>query len=90
MLGSDEHKKAIELLKATLREMKEGLNRIDDLKLERPKKLLAKHMHEIYAGISVVVEEYEKSKGQDDLNRAFRQIEIFKPAFMLSYSEILG
>ena len=85
----NEYTNAMEMLNNTLREMKGNLGKIDDMSLKGSKKILAKHMHEIYDEISDIIERYESSHEHDDLNHAFRQVEILKPAFTLNYNEIL-
>jgi len=85
----NQHMQAMEMLNNTLREMKGELGEVDSMSLKGPKKKMAKHMHEIYDEIIELVEKYENSHHHDDLNHAFRQIEILKPAFILNYNEIL-
>ena len=85
----NEHRQAMELLNHTLREMKGELGKVDRMSLKGSKKKMAKHMHEIYDEINELIEKYENSQHHDDLNQAFRQIEILKPAFVLNYNEIL-
>lgn len=83
------HSEVMAMLNSTLREMKGELGEIDQMSLKGPKKKMAKHMHEIYDELADLVDKYEHTHLHDDLNYAFRQIEILKPAFILNYNEIL-
>jgi uncharacterized protein YukE len=84
-----EYVQAMEMLNNTLREMKGGLSEVDSLSLKGTKKKMAKRMHQIYDELNDFIEKYEESQQHEDLNHAFRQIEILKPAFVLNYNEIL-
>lgn len=84
-----DHHQVMEMLNATLREMKGELGEVDSLSLKGSKKQLAKHMHKIYDSISTLIDKYEHSHEHEDLNYVFKQIEILKPAFVLNYNEIL-
>lgn len=89
MQQEPDHNQAMEMLNSTLREMKGELGEVDGMSLKGPKKKMAKHMHEIYDEISELIEKYDNTHHHEDLNHAFRQIEVLKPAFVLNYNEIL-
>ena len=84
-----DHQKAMELLNNSLKEMKGGLTEVDKMKLKDEKKSMAEHMHNIYDKLTILVEKYDVSDSHEDLNTAFRQLEILKPSFILNYNEIL-
>lgn len=89
MQQEPDHNQAMEMLNTTLREMKGELGKVDGMPLKGPKKKMAKHMHEIYDELSELIDKYDNTHHHEDLNQAFRQIEILKPAFVLNYNEIL-
>lgn len=84
-----DHSKAMNMLNSTLREMKGELGEVDNMPLEGPKKKMAHHMHQIYDELNGLITKYDGSNDHDDLNYAFKQIELLKPAFVLNYNEIL-
>jgi len=84
-----DHQKAMDMLNNSLQEMKGELNEVDDMSLRGPKKSMAKRMHKIYDDLSDVVDKYSHTHSHDDLNYAFKQLEVLKPAFVLNYNEIL-
>ncbi|MEM7175470.1 MAG: hypothetical protein AAF443_06065 [Chlamydiota bacterium] len=83
------HDKAMSMLNKALREMKQDLDKVDDLSLKGVQKKLAKHMHEIYEEVEKLVDQYGQTHTHDDFNHVCRQLEVLKPAFVLNYNEIL-
>ncbi len=84
-----DHGKAMDMLNSELKKMKKELHEVDQKKLDGPKKLMAKHMHEIYDECDELVHQFEESHSHDDFNKVCRHLEVFQPAFILNYNEIL-
>lgn len=89
MKSNINHKKAMSMLNQALIEMKNNLQKVDNLPLKGSKKKLAKRMHEIYEEMSDVIHHYEQTHARADFNLACHQLEILKPTFTLNYNEIL-
>lgn len=84
-----DHERAMKMLQDTLNEMRIELKEVEEMKLSGHKKKMAHQMHEIYDQLALLVDSYDHSDEQSDLNHTFRQLEILKPTFVLNYNHIL-
>ena len=83
-----DYEKAMEMVNSQLKEMREEMAEIDEMKLKGKKKKLALCMKRIYKRLEEIVDVYAKTQEHGDFNNVCRELEALQPAFVLNYNEI--
>lgn len=83
-----DYEKAMEMVNGYLREMKEEIDEVEQMKLKGGKKRLALCMKRIYKRLEETVNVYAKTQEHGDFNSVCRELEALQPAFILNYNEI--